>query len=117
PTSQPTAAHPPAPERRCGLSPGDETPCAAPISDRRQASSAVLRSSEEGIGDTTRRASERSCLGLTRVNQRPDVTEHQNGNLNPGGKFMPPTTLAIFSCLARSTFCTASLIAAAIKSS
>src|SRR6185503_5880278 len=35
----------------------------------------------------------------------------------PGGSCMPPITLCIFSCVTRSTFCTASLMAAAIRSS
>src|SRR5262245_17036659 len=35
----------------------------------------------------------------------------------PGGSCMPPITLDIFSCVTRSTFCTASLTAAATRSS
>src|SRR5688500_587326 len=35
----------------------------------------------------------------------------------PGGSCIPPIALAIFSCVARSTFCTASLTAAATRSS
>jgi len=41
---------------------------------------------------------------LARHPSRVTRHEYQKGNLNPGGKFIPPMTLAIFSCVVRSTF-------------